>query len=147
MNCRCRCRRRVVVVVVIVLLSWLVVVVGWCEVLVTSQYRADLPDLLAGLHCCLFCFAEFLIAARKAVAEGKVIDMANAILQTAGDEDFLQEIVQDLLEEAIQHFANMRAAVPERNVQVRCAGRTHTQACMAPLTVDEHALAVISANV
>ena len=63
--------------------------------------------------------AEFLAAAKKAVSEGAVIDMANAILQTAGDEEFLQEIVSDLVKEAIDHFKTMREAVPARNVQVR----------------------------
>ena len=62
--------------------------------------------------------AEFLAAAGKAVAEGSVIEMANAILQTAGDEEFLQEIVNDLNKEAVQHFGAIRAALPVRNVQV-----------------------------
>ena len=63
-------------------------------------------------------FLEFLLAANKAVAEAHVIDMTNAIIQTAGDEAFLQEIVNDLKKEARQHFVKISRAVPLRDVQV-----------------------------
>jgi len=65
-------------------------------------------------HC-----AEFLAAATKAVSEGPPIDMANAIVQTAGDEEFLKEIVSDLITETLQHYEQIRKAMPARNVQVR----------------------------
>ena len=51
--------------------------------------------------------------------------MQNAMAQTAGDEDFLQEIVEDLKKEAKQHFANIKLCLPKRDVSA-CRFSSHS---------------------
>ena len=68
---------------------------------------------------------EFLEAGKAAVQRGNVIDMAKAVLQTAGDEEFLQEIVNDLDKEAQQHFEEIRRSVPQRDVMA-CRFSSHS---------------------